>query len=133
MRTVIVILATIFIFLALDLTWITWIIKKLYASHFGSLIRQPYPRVGASLAAYFCIFVGILWFGVMGGEGQPLKALGCGALFGFCSYGIYAFTNLAVFEPWTLKIACYEVLGGAVNCGLTSLLATLIAYRGIKV
>lgn len=125
MRTLGLIVTMIIVFLALDLTWITWVIKKLYAVQFGSLLHQPYPRLGASALAYLCILIGIFYFGILGGQGQSLRALGAGALFGFCSYGIYAFTNLAVFEPWTFKVAIFEVMGGTINCGLTAGLVSL--------
>jgi uncharacterized membrane protein len=48
-----------------------------------------------------------------------------GAVFGFASYGTYAFTCLAIFNNWPVSIAVMEVCWGIFVCGITSYITTL--------
>lgn len=46
-------------------------------------------------------------------------------ILGFCAYGIFDFTNLAIFKNYTLKTAIMDTLWGAILFYIT----TLITYK----
>jgi len=46
-------------------------------------------------------------------------------ILGFCAYGIFDFTNLAIFKNYTLKTAIMDTLWGAILFYVT----TLITYK----
>ena len=46
-------------------------------------------------------------------------------ILGFCTYGIFDFTNLAIFKNYTLKTAIMDTLWGAILFYVT----TLITYK----
>ena len=46
-------------------------------------------------------------------------------ILGFCKYGIFDFTNLAIFKNYTLKTAIMDTLWGAILFYIT----TLITYK----
>ena len=43
-------------------------------------------------------------------------------ILGFCAYGIFDFTNLAIFKKYTLKTAIMDTLWGAILFYITTLL-----------
>jgi len=46
-------------------------------------------------------------------------------LLGMCTYGIYDFTNMAIFKDWTINVALMDTIWGGVLYSLTTLIATI--------
>ena len=46
-------------------------------------------------------------------------------LLGMCTYGIYDFTNMAIFKDWTINVAIMDTIWGGVLYSLTTLIATI--------
>lgn len=46
-------------------------------------------------------------------------------LLGMCTYGIYEFTNMAIFKDWTINVALMDTIWGGVLYSLTTLIATI--------
>ena len=44
---------------------------------------------------------------------------------GMCTYGIYDFTNMAIFKDWTINVALMDTIWGGVLYSLTTLIATI--------
>ena len=52
-------------------------------------------------------------------------------ILGFCAYGIFDFTNLAIFKNYTLKTAIMDTLWGAILFYITTLLTYNIKKSGL--
>ena len=52
-------------------------------------------------------------------------------ILGFCAYGIFDFTNLAIFKNYTLKTAIMDTLWGAILFYITTLLTYKIKKSGL--
>lgn len=46
-------------------------------------------------------------------------------LLGMCTYGIYDFTNMAIFKNWNINVALMDTIWGGVLYSLTTLIATI--------
>jgi uncharacterized membrane protein len=114
----------ILIFLFMDALWIGLVVKNLYSVQFGSLINSPAPRWLGVILAYVGIISGIIFLVLTRVDSGSLMAIVFGALYGFATYGTYAFTSYAIFSNWPLSIALCEVLWGMIICGTTSYLAS---------
>jgi uncharacterized membrane protein len=112
-------------FLAIDLVWIARVAGPMYERQVGNLLRAD-PDLGAALAFYLIYVAGIVYLAVLPGLSSSgvRTALARGAVLGGVAYGTYAFTNLALFEGWTLALAAADtgwgivVTAAAAACGL---------------
>ena len=129
MKLILVYLASLVIFLAIDMVWLRLIAKDFYASEMGSLIR-PDVNLPAALAFYLLYAAGLTYFAVMPAlEGQAiLQALALGAGLGLVAYGTYDLTNLAVVNGFGTKIALIDLAWGAVLSGVSA--ASVVALLG---
>jgi len=115
-------LSTLIIFLGIDFIWLGLISKNFYNKELSSFNRAT--NWAAIVLVYLVIAMGITFFVLPKAQGEPLKALLWGALFGMIAYGVYDLTNLAVLADWTIKMTAVDIIWGAVVCGLTSALVT---------
>jgi uncharacterized membrane protein len=86
--------------LILDMTWLGFIAKNLYGDAIGSLLRKSgdslAPNLPAAILVYVAIITGILFFVLPKAQGSYAMALLWGGLFGFLTYAVYDFTDLAI-------------------------------------
>ena len=116
-----------FIFLAIDMFWLTVIAKKLYAEKLGYLMA-PKANLIAALIFYLLFVVGMQFFVVnpaLTADSWKL-ALFPGLLFGLVTYATYDLTNLATIRDWPLLITGIDLLWGSFVTGVTSLLGFFI-------
>ena len=115
-------------FIALDAAWFMLIASSFYKAHLGPLLRLTDGAVQPNWYAAACVYVllalGITFF-VLGKSPVLLY----GALFGLIVYGVYDFTNLALFRGWTLSVVLVDVAWGVVVCSLVAWLTTLVSAR----
>ena len=81
-------------------------------------------NLGGALLSYACLVIGIYWFGYRnidahGGENIWLNALPAG-LFGLLGYGLFDFTNIAIFKGYEWKPALVDVAWGGALCYATA-------------
>ncbi|MGB5346777.1 MAG: DUF2177 family protein [Woeseia sp.] len=107
-------LGTLLAFLVIDLAWIVLVVRDLYATQLGPLMRAS-PGIAASAAFYLFYTAGIVYLAV-----QPalqaaaiLPALLRGAMLGALAYGTYTVTNYAIFESWTMTLLVSDILWGS--------------------
>lgn len=117
----------------LDMIWLGFIAKNIYAENIGTLLRKSAqgmaPIWWAAFIVYVCIALGIVHFVLPSAQGDYLLALAGGVVLGCVTYGIYDFTNYSILENWTLKITLIDFTWGMVLCGLSSLFAVFIQSR----
>lgn len=106
-------LATLVPFLLVDLMGLRLILRPLFETHVGAILR-PDPLIGVA-AAFYCVYVaGIVWF-----AGWPAFKAGLlwpaalhGAILGLIAYGTYEATNMATLRGWSWTMVLVDVLWG---------------------
>jgi uncharacterized membrane protein len=112
-------------FFAIDILWISLVVRPMYDQQVGGLLRSN-PQLGAAALFYVMYAAGIVYFAVLPAlpsAGMRLALLN-GAIFGGLAYGTYSFTNYAVLKGWTFTLVAADVAWGivltavAAACGL---------------
>jgi uncharacterized membrane protein len=115
-------LASLPIFLGIDMLWITVISKSFYDKELAGFERTL--RAMPAIVVYLLIPLGVLLFAVPKANGNLLHALGWGALFGLVGYGIYDLTNHAIFTGFSLKLTIIDIIWGMTVCGINAVIMT---------
>ncbi len=110
--------------LLLDLIWLGFIARPLYAAGIGHLMADKPNWIAAALF-YLVYAAGLLWFAVRpfdaaAGWQTPLLTA---AAFGFFAYATYDLSNLATLKDWPWRITLADIAWG-------SLASTLAAAAG---
>ena len=107
--------ATLVSFLAIDLVWITSVVRPLYEREVPGLLRDE-PRIGGAVLFYVAYVAGIVLFAVRPGLAQQSVGvtLGYGAAFGALAYATFTVTNYAVLNQWTVTLVVTDIAWGAV-------------------
>ena len=133
MKLIILFFVSVISVFIMDMIWLGFIAKNLYAENIGMLLRKSgetmTPIWWAAVVVYVCITLGILFFVLPKAHGDYFLALACGALLGVVTYGIYDFTNYSILANWPWKITLIDFTWGIVLCGLSSLFAAFIQNR----
>ena len=69
----------------------------------------------AAAITYIILIFGINYFII-----QKKRSVSDAALLGFLIYGVYNFTNLALFSNWSVLLSIVDTMWGAVLFGLTT-------------
>jgi uncharacterized membrane protein len=97
---------------ALDFLWLGVIAKDWYRDGIGHLMA-PTPNWAAAAAFYVLYPIGLMVFAIVPSEGDWLRALTLGALFGLFCYGTYDLSNMAVLRDWPLSLTLMDIVWGA--------------------
>lgn len=118
------------VFLALDMLWLGFLAKDLYAMHFGDLMASEVNWTAAGVF-YLLFLVGVIVFVVRPALalGSLRHALGMGAFFGLVTYATYDLTNLATLRGFPAGIVLIDLVWGATLTALTSLSLFLITRK----
>lgn len=121
-------LATLVVFLAIDMLWLGVVARGFYQKHLGFLLA-PSTNWVAAIVFYLLFIVGILIFVVLPGlrGGTFLDTLLRAALFGLITYATYDLTNLATIRNWPLGLTIVDISWGIV---LTSIVSMASYYIG---
>lgn len=130
MKMVSTYLATFFVFVVIDMVWLTLIARSTYAAEMGSLVRSQ-VNYQAAVAFYLLYAAGLMYFAVLPAlaSGSILQALLLGAGLGLVAYGTYDLTALAVINGFGTKIALIDLAWGTVLSGVSAALASTIVSR----
>jgi uncharacterized membrane protein len=122
--------STLIFFFLIDMTWLGFVAKNIYAENIGLLLRKSgetlAPNWYAAICVYILFAIGILVFVLPNASGNYLKALMYGAIFGLVIYGIYDLTNYSLLANWPLRITLIDMVWGTFLCALVSLFATFM-------
>ena len=114
-------LLTAVIFFALDIVWLGFVAKNIYAKYLGHLLKSQFNLVAGGI--FYLIFIaGILIFAVYPAVNKNsfATAVVLGALFGFFTYATYDLTNLATLKDWPLIISLVDIAWGSFLTGVVS-------------
>lgn len=115
------------VFIIVDLIWLGFIAKSLYAKYLGSFLTDNVNWIAAII--FYLIFVaGIVLFVVYPSVEKEslLNAIVMGAIFGIVTYATYDLTNMATLKGWPLEIVIIDILWGAVLSTIVSVSGYLI-------
>lgn len=98
--------------LGLDLGWLGFVARDLYASALGDLMR-PAPYWPAALA-FYAVYVGAIVVHAVGPASGPRQAAWRGAGLGLLAYATYELTNWAVLRDWPARLVPIDVGWGVV-------------------
>lgn len=118
-------IVTFIVFILIDLTWLGFVAKNLYASYVGPLMRTQ-PNMVAAVIFYALYVIGILAFVIYPHRGESLWTVAAwGALFGLIAYATFDLTALAVLKGWSVPLTLIDLAWGSI---LTASVATISAY-----
>ncbi len=126
-------LITLAVFFVIDMVWLGVVAKGFYRKHLGFLM-SPKVNWAAALLFYLVFIVGLLIFVIRPAlaQGEPLKALLMGALFGLISYATYDLSNLATLKDWPIVVTVVDLVWGTTLGGLVSLAGALLGRWLLK-
>lgn len=126
-------LITLAVFFVIDMVWLGVVAKSFYRKHLGFLM-SPKVNWAAALLFYLVFIAGLLIFVIRPAlaQGEPLKALLMGALFGLISYATYDLSNLATLKDWPMVVTIVDLVWGTTLGGLVSLAGALLGRWLLK-
>lgn len=129
MKLLVHFMITLFVFLGIDLIWLGFIAKNIYANAIGHLMSAN-VNWPAAIIFYIIFVVGILYFVVEPAliHQNLTKLFISAALFGFVTYATFDLTSLATLKDWPLNITFIDLAWGT----SLSLLVSNISYYLIK-
>lgn len=123
-------LGTLGVFLVIDLVWLGFIARGLYAAQLGGLMADKviWP---VGIAFYALYVVGILVFAVLPAfeSGGLVRAALLGAAFGFFAYATYDLTNWATLKDWPALIVPIDLAWGTILTGTVATAGYLIGTK----
>jgi uncharacterized membrane protein len=133
MKSIVVFIATMIVFFVMDMIWLGFIAKNLYAEQIGTLLKRSgdelTPNWFGAMFVYIALTLGVMIFVLPKADKSLAMAAVWGVVFGLISYAIYDFTNYAVLANWPLKITLIDLMWGGFLCGVTSYIAALIQSK----
>ena len=116
-----------FILTAIILVAIEAVYLRAMLPYFNSQIKKIQgkeitPRPYSVVIVYIIIITGLYYF-IIG----PNKSAKDGAFFGLVIYGIFNFTNHALFDNYSLSLVIIDLIWGMIICGTTTLIVNYIA------
>ena len=123
-------LATVPVFFAIDLVWLGLIARDFYRTQLGSLMADQIVWPVAILF-YLLFIAGLIIFAVSPAlEARDwTKALIMGAAFGFFAYATYDLTNLATLRDWPATLTVVDIAWGTVLGGTVATASFVIGTR----
>ena len=121
-----------FVFLIIDIIWLVFISRNLYANQIGFLMKEK-PNLFAALIFYLIFVIGLVVFVINPSleKKSLLSLILTGALFGLVTYSTYDLTNLATVKNWPISITIIDLIWGSFVSSSTSLITYLIITKGI--
>ena len=133
MQNIKVYLITVVVFFIVDIVWLGFVAKGLYAKYLGDLMA---PKVNwtAAIIFYLIFIVGLVFFAINPAiEKESLKyAIMTGAFFGFITYATYDLTNLATLKDWPVNIAIIDIIWGTILNSATSGITFIVFNKFFK-
>jgi uncharacterized membrane protein len=104
---------TFVVFMGIDLIWLGFVAKNIYAKYLGYLMA---PKVNwmAALVFYVIFIVGVLYFVIAPSlvDRDMVQLVIRAMLFGFITYATYDLTNLATVRDWPITITIIDLIWG---------------------
>jgi uncharacterized membrane protein len=108
-------IATLAVFIAADLAWLSVTTSRIYRPTLGNVLLSG-VNLPPAVVFYALYPIGILIFAVSPAtkNGSVMTAVVYGALFGFFTYSTYDLTNYATLRNWSLQLTLVDIAWGSV-------------------
>lgn len=119
------------VLVVLDALWLGLIAGDFYKARIGHIMREQPLWLAAGLF-YAAHALGIVVFALPAearGSGHWTRAPGYGALYGFCVFAAYDFTNQATLRGWPASVTVVDLAWGAVTTAAATAAAALATRR----
>ncbi|PPR47206.1 MAG: hypothetical protein CFH19_00639 [Alphaproteobacteria bacterium MarineAlpha5_Bin9] len=109
------------IFLIIDGIWLSIAVKYIYRPYLGDIISDK-PVIWAAVLFYLLFPIGLTLVVINPTmiNGDIMKAMFLGAIFGLVAYGTYNLTNMATVKNWAYQIVIIDMIWGSLLTGITS-------------
>lgn len=110
---IMVFLATLAAFVALDALWISLVALKMFQGAIGVIMR-PVPLIAPAALFYVIYIAGLMRLAVMPAlrERSAKSAAVNGAILGLTAYATFDLTNLTIVQGWTPMLAAVDMAWG---------------------
>ena len=121
---------TFVVFLVIDMVWLLFISKNLYADKLGYLMATK-VNFSAAILFYLIFIAGLLFFVLYPAlqRNSWTFALFAGAFFGLVTYATYDLTNLATIRDWPLLITVIDLIWGSFISAVTATLSYFLIHK----
>ena len=119
-----------FIFLIVDILWLSYAVKSFYKPNIGQLLNDK-PVMWAAILFYL-VYMIVLSAIVLNPALQSesvFYAFWAGCLFGFAAYGTYNLTNMATIKGWSVNVVIVDMLWGGFLTGSSSAISIYITKK----
>lgn len=118
------------VFLVIDLIWLGFVAKRLYAQYLGFIMADNVNWL-AAIVFYALFVIGLMYFVILPAmDAQSWTvALTRGAFFGFLTYATYDLTNLATLKDWPINITIIDLIWGTALSASVSTISYLIISK----
>ncbi len=117
-----------FLVFIIDYIWILLVMKDQYTKMVPNIQNSPMDiRILSAIISYIFIIFSIITLVLPNIKKQTLliDSLYYGGLTGLASYGMFSFTNYAIFKNWSLKVVLLDTIWGFI---LFSLVTYIYSY-----
>jgi uncharacterized membrane protein len=120
MRYLLTYFCVLFVFLALDATWLVLAGAALFKSQLGPLLRdQPDLKVAAAFYLIYAVGMMVLAVAPTLRDGSTMAAAWRGAVLGITAYATFDLTALSIINGWTVKVALIDLAWGTIATSVT--------------
>jgi len=118
------ILLILIILLLIDVIWL-YLIKDKYSQQIVKIQNQEVViNYYSALFVYVLLAIGLYYLSI--NKTDIMTKVKLSALFGLITYGVYDFTNGAIFKDWDFKLAIMDTMWGSILCA-----SSMYAYSQI--
>jgi uncharacterized membrane protein len=126
-RYAVLYLATLFVLFVLDVLFLAFVAKDIFASQVGDMLGDIRPV--AAILFYLLYIVGVVIFVNGPATATPRSTLLYGALFGLFCYATFEFTAMSLLKHWTWPVVALDTSWGAVVTALSGTAGLLVANK----
>ena len=120
-----------FVFLVIDVIWLSFATKSFYRPLLGDLISdQPVLWAAGLFYVLYMFGMSVIVIQPFIEPGSLIKPLFTGFVFGLVAYGTYNLTNMAVIKNWSPTVVFVDMFWGG---SLTAVSATTGIYLAKKI
>jgi len=118
------VLLILIILLLIDVIWL-YLIKDKYSQQIVKIQNQEVViNYYSALFVYVLLAIGLYYLSL--NKTDIMTKVKISALFGLITYGVYDFTNGAIFKDWDFKLAIMDTIWGSILCA-----SSMYAYSQI--
>lgn len=120
------------VFFIIDIVWLMLVLGSMFSKMVNKIQGKPMLlNPFAGMISYIMLAVGTYYFGLRNiDKDQPLlSSIKTAGVFGLLSYGIFDFTNMAIFSDYELLTGIIDTIWGGIVCTLSMYISHKVLER----